>query len=132
MKSKGFKHTRSNLHKTRSRASMDDKKYKSQQTSIVDGKKILDNMRLLHDILAKDGDDNMGKQVYMPIPNHNFVQASRTCVSTNALAKADAYQIKGRQQLRKNSHNRNIVSKSRPCILPSSVGAQMRNDYKKM
>ena len=68
----------------------------------------------------------------MPILNHNFVQNSRTCVSTNALAKVDAYQIKGKQQLRKNSHNRNIVSKSRPCILPSSVGAQMRNDYKKM
>ena len=74
MKSTGFKHTRSKLSKARSRALIDEKKYKSQQTSIVDGKKILDNMRLLHEILAKDGEDNMGKQVYMPIPNHNFVQ----------------------------------------------------------
>ena len=69
-----FQHQRSNIHKARSRASIDEKRYRSQQTSKVDGKKILDNMRLLHEILAKDGEDNLGKQVYMPIPNHNFVQ----------------------------------------------------------
>ena len=59
-------------------------------TGQVDDKNLLNNMRLLHDILTKDGHDNFGKKVYMPIPNHNFVQNPRT-QSTTALAKVDAY-----------------------------------------
>ena len=61
------------------------------QPEQIDDKNLLNNMRLLHDILTKDdGRDNFGKRVYMPIPNHNFIQNPRT-QSTTALAKVDAY-----------------------------------------
>ena len=78
--------------------------------------KIKDNLRLLNQIMEKgtaqrDEHGLMGlysrsSSVYLPLPNHNYVQSGKLSVN-GAPAKVDLYQIKGDSQkhlkTRKNS-----------------------------
>ena len=98
----------------------------------MEERQLLTNMKLLTEILMKeDGIENRGRSIYLPIPQHNFVQNPRAR-STVAMAKVDSYQIKAGSRQKSSKYQNRIAKMNQPGVQTMGIGAKMRQDLRKM